>query len=127
MVLRHQRTGCVFLGPDMKCTIYSSRPLGCRAFPFDPDFDRRGNLKRLRLIPATECPYTLDGSNRVKDIRRLDQRYGEELSDYHARVGEFNLTQHRRRRQGKGLLSSSDFLIFLGFSLPRRRPPSGQA
>lgn len=127
MVLRHRRTGCLFLGPDLKCTIYSSRPLGCRAFPFDPDFDRRGNLKRLRLIQATECPYTLDGHNRVDDIRRLDWRYGKELADYHAQVEAFNLAQHQRRRQGESLLNSSDFLVFLGFSLPRRRPRSKQA
>src|SRR5664280_1550671 len=63
MVLRHQRGHCRFLAADNRCTIYEARPLGCRIFPFDPDFNRQGKLVQLRLIEATDCLYENDGSN----------------------------------------------------------------
>jgi len=53
--LRHERGGCRYLGEDNRCTIYSSRPLGCRVYPFDPDFSRAGKLVRLKIVKATEA------------------------------------------------------------------------
>ena len=44
MILRHQGGGCRYLGKDERCTIYGARPLGCRIFPFDPTFDKKGKL-----------------------------------------------------------------------------------
>ena len=44
MVLRHTRGGCYFLGKDNRCTIYKSRPLGCRVFPFDGTFFKDGKF-----------------------------------------------------------------------------------
>jgi Fe-S-cluster containining protein len=55
MVLKHRRGACRFLGADERCGIYPERPLGCRIFPFDPSFAPDGKLRRLTLIPATNC------------------------------------------------------------------------
>ncbi len=115
MVLRHQRGGCRFLGSDNRCTIYSFRPLGCRIFPFDPDFNRNGKLVRLRMIDATDCPYEKDGTNGVRDLRRLAQDTERELAEYCVRVAAWNRLQTRRRRQGKAPAHASEYLRYLGF------------
>ena len=50
MVLRHENGGCRYLGDDNRCTIYTSRPLGCRVYPFDPEFTSKGKLRRLKIV-----------------------------------------------------------------------------
>jgi len=114
MVLRHQNGACRYLGEDARCTIYSSRPLGCRVYPFDPDFDRRGKLVRLRIVKATECPYELDGKNSVDEIRELDDTYQAAHRDYNERVAEWNREQTRRKRRGLSPQTAAEFLGFLG-------------
>jgi Fe-S-cluster containining protein len=115
MVLRHERGGCRYLGEDNRCTIYSSRPLGCRVFPFDPDFSKNGTLRRLRIVTATEeCPFELDGNNDVDEIRDLDERYRDAHAHYNSRVAEWNREQRKRRRAGKAAQTASEFLTFLG-------------
>jgi Fe-S-cluster containining protein len=87
MVLRHQQGHCRFLGADNRCTIYEARPLGCRIFPFDPDFNRKGKLIRLRLIQATDCLYEKDGSNNVSQLRSLHRKTEAELEEYRRHDG----------------------------------------
>src|SRR5258706_12873020 len=41
LVLRHARGSCIYLGDDDRCTIYESRPLGCRVYPLDPEFNKK--------------------------------------------------------------------------------------
>ncbi len=112
MTMRQGRGGCRYLGSDDRCTIYSIRPLGCRAFPFDPTFKRDGTLRRLKLIEATECPYELDGQNDVDAMRQLHERYDAATDDYQQKVAEWNRLQRRRRRQGKAAQTSREFLRF---------------
>jgi Fe-S-cluster containining protein len=114
MVLRHQRGRCRYLGRDNRCTIYAKRPLGCRIFPFDPEFSRRGTLTRLALIQATECPYTLEGNTRVEALRALDNRHTEAQQRYHEKVAEWNRMQKTRRRQRQAARTAKEFLEFLG-------------
>jgi Fe-S-cluster containining protein len=114
MVLRHTRRGCRFLGADNRCSIYSFRPLGCRIFPFDPDFDRSGKLVRLRMIDATDCPYESDGSNDRRKLLRLNTDTERELAEYHAKVAEWNRAQTRRRRRGQSPSPAAEFLQYLG-------------
>lgn len=114
MVMRQGRGGCHFLGKDDRCTIYSSRPLGCRIFPFDPTFSKQGKLRRLKLIQATDCIYELDGKNDPAQIQRLHERHEGATSAYHQRVADWNKEQARRGRQGKRAQSSREFLTFLG-------------
>jgi Fe-S-cluster containining protein len=115
MTLKHERGGCRYLGDDDRCTIYDRRPLGCRIFPFDPEFDRRGKLRRLRLIDATECEYELDGHNDPSRIKSLHERYELAAERYHARVADWNRAQTARRRTGRAAQTGREFLSFLGF------------
>lgn len=114
MVLAHGRRGCRYLGRDDRCTIYSARPLGCRVFPFDPLFSRDGKLRRLRLIPATECLYELDGDNDPDKLRRLSQRHESATEAYQARISQWNTAQRRRKRRGLAARTGAEFLRFLG-------------
>lgn len=115
MTLAHGRRGCRYLGKDDRCTIYGSRPLGCRIFPFDPSFDRAGKLRHLKLIDATDCEYELDGRNDVAEIRALHEKYEDASDAYHQRVAEWNRAQTARRRQGRAAQTAREFFEYLGF------------
>lgn len=116
MVLRHVGGACRYLGtqenPDA-CRMYDDRPLGCRLFPFEPTFTKRGTLKHLRLIDTTECPYELDGSNDVNELRRLSHRFDAEWALYCERIEVWNRQQRSRRRRGVERQSGRAFLEFL--------------
>jgi Fe-S-cluster containining protein len=114
MVLRHSNGGCRYLGDDERCTIYSSRPLGCRIYPFDPTFTSKGKLRRLSLVRATPCPYKLDAINRIPDIRDLHERYSDAHDDYNDKVAEWNRRQERRIRKGGAAQTAAEFFVFLG-------------
>jgi Fe-S-cluster containining protein len=124
MILRHRSggAGCRYLGDDNRCTIYSSRPLGCRVYPFDPEFTAKGKLRRLRLVRATECPYETDGDNDVDALRDLHERYTAAHERYNERVAEWNAIQEARRRRGKSAQTSREFLAFLGLETARNAP-----
>lgn len=114
MVMRQGRGGCHFLGADDRCTIYASRPLGCRVFPFDPTFSKQGKLRRLQLIQATDCQYELDGSNDPVAIRELQARHDAATQRYQQRIATWNKQQVSRKRQGRAVQTVKDFLGFLG-------------
>ena len=114
MVMRQGRGGCHFLGADDRCTIYGSRPLGCRIFPFDPSYTKQGKLRRLKLIQATDCQYELDGENDPKTVHDLHERHEATTAHYHQRSEEWNQEQARRKRQGRAVQTARDFLSFLG-------------
>ena len=116
MVLRHEHGHCQFLADDNRCKIYEARPLGCRIFPFDPDFNHHGKLIRLRLIEATDCLYEKDGSNNVRDLFALHKRTEDELSQYQSKVVAWNQLQRRRARQGWAAATTTEFLAYLGFN-----------
>lgn len=114
MVLRHAGGGCRYLGADDRCTIYNHRPLGCRIFPFDPTFSDNGKLRRLKLIPATECKYELDGENDPVKLQALHKRHLAATTAYQAKVASWNARQAERKRSGKKAESASAFFGFLG-------------
>lgn len=116
MVLRHERGGCRYLGDDNRCTIYTSRPLGCRIYPFDPDFSSSGKLVRLKIVKATECPHELDGDNDPDVLRELDDKYQRAHWDYNDKVAEWNKQQKARKSAGQAAQTASEFLAFLGLS-----------
>jgi Fe-S-cluster containining protein len=117
MTLRHERGACRYLGPDNRCSIYSSRPLGCRIFPFDATFDAKGKLRRLKLVQATdECPYELDGRNDPDSIRDLSERYEAAHETFNERVADWNRRQQSRLRSGRTAETAQRFLAYLGLS-----------
>jgi Fe-S-cluster containining protein len=116
MVLRHAKGGCRYLGEDARCTIYSSRPLGCRVYPFDPDFTRSGKLRRLTIVKATPCPYERDGKTNITDLRSLQYRYLDAHDAYNDKVAEWNARQERRIRKGGAAETAEEFFVFLGLA-----------
>jgi Fe-S-cluster containining protein len=114
MVMRQGKGGCHYLGSDDRCTIYGSRPLGCRIFPFDPSYTRQGKLRRLKLIQATDCQYELDGANNPEAVQDLHTRHEAATQRYQERIAEWNKQQARRIRQGGTAQSAAEFLSFLG-------------
>ncbi|HYO95113.1 MAG TPA: YkgJ family cysteine cluster protein [Polyangiaceae bacterium] len=121
MVLRHQLGACRYLGDEDRCRIYAARPLGCRIFPFDPSYDRRGKLKRLKLIDATDCKYELDGSNDPCDLKQLHAEYQTATQAYQRKIAEWNRRQQRRRRAGNTTETTAQFFAFLGLLGPEAR------
>lgn len=113
MIMRQGPGGCHYLGKDDRCTIYGSRPLGCRIFPFDPTYSKDGKLRRLKLIQATDCQYELDGANDAGAVQDLHTRHEAATARYQARIAEWNQEQKRRVRQGKRVQTARDFLSFL--------------
>jgi Fe-S-cluster containining protein len=113
MIMRHRGGGCYFLGKDDRCTIYASRPLGCRIFPFDPSYTKNGKLRRLKLIQATDCQYELDGSNDPQAVQDLHERHEGATKRYQDRVAEWNQEQTRRVRRGGRAQTATEFLEFL--------------
>jgi Fe-S-cluster containining protein len=114
MVMRQGRGGCHYLGSDDRCTIYGSRPLGCRVFPFDATFSKQGKLRRLKLIQAADCRYELDGSNDPDAMHDMQGRHEGATQRYQQRIAEWNKEQSRRVRQGRSVQTERDFLTFLG-------------
>jgi Fe-S-cluster containining protein len=114
MIMRQGKGGCHYLGKDDRCTIYGSRPLGCRIFPFDPSYTKDGKLRRLKLIQATDCQYELDGANDPGAVQQMHTRHEGATARYQARIAEWNAEQARRKRQGKSTQTARDFLSFLG-------------
>jgi Fe-S-cluster containining protein len=116
MVLRHTRWGCYFLGKDNRCTIYKSRPLGCRIFPFDGTFKKDGKLRHLKLIQAADCKYELDGKNDVKALHELDTQHEKAGDDWEGRIADWNKAQKARKRDGKAAGTAREFFAFMGFN-----------
>lgn len=114
MTLRHGRSGCIFLDPNQRCTVYGSRPLGCRVFPFDSKFDRSGKIRRLELIHATDCPYELTGKHSISTIRSQQLEFLDEVDAYQAKIAAFNALQRGRGQRGRPLMTGRDFFRFLG-------------
>jgi Fe-S-cluster containining protein len=114
MIMRQGKGGCHYLGADDRCTIYGSRPLGCRVFPFDATYTKNGTLRRLRLIQATDCQYELDGENDPDAVQQMQTRHESATAAYQARIAEWNREQVKRKRQGKSVQTARDFLSFVG-------------
>ena len=116
MTLAQRASACRFLGADERCDVYSARPASCRLYPFEPSFGRRGGVRRLRLLPGTECDYARDGHNDPHALRVADEQRWAEHRQYLAQVDVWNRAQRHRARLGHALRGSQEFLRFLGFS-----------
>jgi hypothetical protein len=115
MALAQQGGGCVFLGSDERCGVYSARPGNCRVYPFAASFGRRGGIRRLRLLGGTHCDYARDGKNEPHALRVADALRWAEHRSYMAQISHWNRIQRHRALLGRRLQSARDFLAFLGF------------
>lgn len=107
MGLRRNERGCRFLGRDDLCTIYEFRPVTCRRYPFNVEFDDRGGVEFLGISDAVECPYELDGENSLMQIKAVCDWEESEEQAYFKRLESWN----RRERAG----GTREFLRYLGF------------
>ncbi len=107
MGLRRNRHGCQYLGKDDLCTIYEHRPITCRRYPFDVEFDSEGNIELLGISNTVECLYELDGYNSPGQIKALCKWEEEDEIPYFQKVKSWN----RRKKTG----GKRKFLKHLGF------------
>jgi len=91
MALRRGKKGCFFLDPKTRfCTIYESRPILCRLYPFCLHETRDGEFKSFTLHKNVGCPRERAGVFQTKplyDLYRDD--YGHQQS-YQDLVEVFN-------------------------------------
>lgn len=121
LVMRQDRNGCHYLGKDDRCTIYEYRPLGCRAFPFEPTYGKDKKLRSLKIIDVIECEYELDGKNSARRIVAQQEQYETMNERFYVQVAEWNRLQKRRQRAGKRPDIARRFLEFLGVLEPKLR------
>lgn len=79
---------CVFLGEDGLCTVYESRPEGCRLYPLV------WHLDEGRAVLDPDCPYRHEFSFGEEDVARLMELVSEIY-------GEKALKRRGRRRRGR--------------------------
>jgi len=95
MALRRGNSGCYFLHRKTKhCTIYESRPILCRLYPFKLQESRKGVFKGFSLHDDVGCPKNRDG---VVDTAPLYELYLEDKGhheDYDSLVEAFNARQY---------------------------------
>ena len=97
MVLRQIRDRCFFLRKKKKeivCSIYDSRPILCRLFPFRLQTTRSGAYRGFTLHKDCDCPRYRDGLIETEPLYRLYREDDENQEDYEAMVRVFNSGDH---------------------------------
>ena len=107
MGLRRTDKGCQYLGEDDLCTIYEHRPITCRRYPFDLEFDEDDEIELLKISDAVDCPYELDGHNSEANLKAMCSWEDKEEQPYFKKVRSWN-----RKKQKGGRM---EFLEHLGF------------
>ncbi len=98
MALKRGPKGCHFLDKRTKhCSIYESRPLLCRLYPFCHEETRDGEHLGFSLHKDVGCPRHRDGVVDVAPLKDLLDVEEEHRQDYKALVEVFN----RRDYPGK--------------------------
>ena len=82
--------GCQYLGEDDLCVIYEHRPVTCRRYPFDIEFDTKDDLSLLGINDSVECPYELDGQNLKENIMAVVEWEDAEEQPYFKLVNAWN-------------------------------------
>jgi Fe-S-cluster containining protein len=104
----NDRDSCAFF-KDNRCSVYESRPVTCRVWPFTLSFDATGKrVTKLSINPALPCPYELDGKSSLSSAVanwRWDDRQDEV---WQAKVSEWNRTHSAGTEE--------EFLVFLGLA-----------
>jgi len=96
---RDEETGCVFLDNNSKlCTIYESRPLLCRLFPFKVEEDNAGNFEGFTLHDDVCCPLNTDGRHNCNRLYKIYEEDSGHHEDYDALVAVFNRKRYKRKR-----------------------------
>ena len=129
MALKRGKKGCHFLDKKTRyCSIYESRPILCRLYPFKLDEFRDGSFKGFSLHKDVGCPKHRDGKVDTIPLYELYLDDSIHQRDYNDLVEVFN----SRDYEGK---APEDFIkMFVEFvkqkssekgSGARRAPKSG--
>ena len=89
-LIRSDEEGCQYLQEDDRCGIYEHRPVTCRRYPFDVEYDHKENMTLLSISDSVECPYELDGRNTRAQIKALVDWEDEEEQPYFKLVDTWN-------------------------------------
>lgn len=103
----NKRDACKFF-LNGRCSVYESRPVTCRVWPFTLVLDEGGALRGMSINPSLPCPYELDGKNRPKDIKKDWDWDDKQDVAWAAKVKEWNSTHSRG--------SAEEFFAFLGLA-----------
>lgn len=91
MALRRDHKGCFFLDKQTRyCTIYESRPILCRLYPFKLEESREGKFKGFSLHTDVGCPRNQDGVYQTKPLYDLYLDDRGHQDDYEDMVRVFN-------------------------------------
>ena len=106
MALVQRRDACGFLEGE-RCSVYPWRPVTCRVYPFNLEFDDSGRrVTKIEINDACTCEHALDGRVRVKDLVK-NYRWDDDQDDiYLAKVRHWNRRKARRTQR--------EFLAYLG-------------
>lgn len=107
MGLKWKASGhCRYLGKDDLCTIYESRPITCREYPFGVELKANGDVDRVTITHVVDCPNEWDGNNTPSAIRALCGLNERQSDAYVAKVRAWN-------RLRKGPFTRPGFLRYL--------------
>jgi Fe-S-cluster containining protein len=91
MALKRDEQGCFFLDKKTRfCSIYESRPMLCRLFPFRLQEDKKGKFKGFTLHKDVGCPRHKDGEVATKPLHELYLADDEHQDEYIDLVTFFN-------------------------------------
>jgi Fe-S-cluster containining protein len=108
MGLRRVNGRCCFLSRGKSCSVYVSRPLTCRTFPYQIDLDVREKVIAFGLNSTIRCKCTKKQIRRIsRDLIRDVRREKIEDDVYCAKVSRWNDIYRSK--------SATAFMEFLGF------------
>lgn len=97
---------CIFLDESNNCTVYKTRPMTCRTFPYEVYLDDNGSVESAAQNEVLTCAATVSKTDTFDDIIRMVKKENDEDDDF------FDLIYDWNHREEKG--SSKDFLEFVG-------------
>ena len=94
MALREQRGGaCVFF-KNNRCTVYPHRPVTCRVYPFNLEFDNNGRrVSGIEINDACQCDYDLEGKVSLRELKRNDGWDDQQDEVFFAKIRYWNRTR----------------------------------
>jgi len=96
---RYEGSGCHFLDSKTRfCSIYESRPLLCRLYPFKLNESRSGEFKGFTLHKKVGCPKHTDGAYETKPLLAIYREDDAHQNDYQELVKIFNRQRHADKR-----------------------------
>lgn len=91
MALKRGSKGCYFLDKKTrKCSIYESRPMLCRLYPFALQETRAGEYKSFGLHKDVGCPRHRDAVVQTKPLYEIFREDQSHIDDYVDLVDVFN-------------------------------------